>query len=111
MPPDKTGTVSAVSSVLKDKTGTPPSDRADAHLDQTGTESPVSVATVEDNGTAFQSHAPAHQETGTDSPAFSAPPVKHGTPTLFHVHVQPALTGTDLNAEPAQAPTDTGTTN
>ena len=65
----------------------------------------------EDNGTLSQDHVNAHQATGTDSHVSFAPPVKPGIQTVFHVHAQPALTGTVLNAEPAQARTDTGTIN
>ena len=108
---DKTGTDFHASHALKVKTGTLPPDHADAQSDQTGTEPPVSAVMEEDNGTLSQDHVNAHQATGTDSHASFAPPVKPGIQTVFHVHAQPALTGTVLNAEPAQARTDTGTIN
>ena len=111
MPLVKTGTESAVSPALKDKTGMPPADHADAQLDQAGMESPVSAVMEEDNGTPFQSHAHAHQETGTDSHALPVPLVNNGIHQLSHAHAQPILSGMVLIAEPALVETDSGAIN
>ena len=71
----------------------------------------MSAVTVEDNGAQFQSHALAHQETGTDSHALLVPLANNGTHQLCHVHAHPTLSGMVLNAEHAPVETDTGAIN
>lgn len=108
--PDKTGTVLTVLLAHKDKIGMLPQDHVDAQLDQTGTEYHVSAASVEDNGITIKKPALAHQETGTDSHVFHAPPVNNGIHQLYLAHAQPIHTGMVLTVKPVLVEIDTGTT-
>lgn len=64
----------------------------------------VSVVTVEEYGMLPQEFVYVHQEAGTDSHVSLVPLDKLGTQPVRHVHVQPALTGTELIVRLAQGP-------
>lgn len=106
----KIGMVSTVLLAHKDKTGTLLQDHADAHQDQTGMVPHASAVMVEDNGITLKKLVLVHQETGTASLVFHAPPVNNGTQPLYHAHAQPTLSGTVSTVELATVETGIGIT-